>query len=376
MNRPKIRAVPAIRDTVMIVDDQSTGRAILEEIVRSLDVHSQVETFASPLEAVTWSASHAADLVLLDYQMPELDGIELVRRLRVLPSYQHVPIVMITVHDDRKVRYAALDAGVTDFLTKPIDTRECLARCRNLLMLRRQQLALEDKGRLLEGMVQEATQEVRSREKETLFRLARAGEFRDEETGNHVIRMARYSRLIAESLGLTAQEAETIELAAPLHDIGKIGLPDQILLKTDKLTTEERRIMQQHPVIGYEILKESPSKYLRMGALIALGHHEKFDGAGYPYGLVGDHIPLAARIVAVADVYDALTSKRPYKSAWLSEEAVKYLQANSGSHFDPEIIAAFLSVRVAALRIQEELMDNTGPDGPQHRRRPCAADPC
>jgi two-component system response regulator RpfG len=266
-------------------------------------------------------------------------------------------MVMVTVHDDRKVRYAALDAGITDFLTKPIDTRECLARCRNLLTLRRQQLALEDKGRLLEGMVHEATQEVRSREKETLFRLAKAGEFRDEETGNHVIRMARYSRLIAESIGLDVQESETIELAAPLHDIGKIGLPDQILLKEGKLTAEELRVMQQHPVIGYEILKDSPSKYLRMGALIALGHHEKFDGSGYPYGLVGDHIPLPARIVAVADVYDALTSKRPYKAAWLSEEAFKYLQAHRESHFDPALVDAFLSVRGEALRIQEELKD-------------------
>jgi two-component system response regulator RpfG len=209
-------------------------------------------------------------------------------------------------------------------------------------------------------MVQDATQEVRSREKETLFRLAKAGEFRDEETGNHVIRMARFSRLIAEAIGLDPQESETIELAAPLHDIGKIGLPDHILLKADKLTETERRVMQRHPVIGYEILKDSPSKYLRMGALIALGHHEKFDGSGYPYGLVGDHIPLPARIVAVADVYDALTSRRPYKAAWLSEEAIKYLQAHRGAHFDPMLVDAFLQVREEALAIQEELKD-TGP---------------
>ena len=357
MARPKIRAVPAIKNTVLVVDDQSTGRAILEEVVRSIDLSIAVEPFESPVDAVRWATSHPADLVLVDYQMPEIDGIEFVRRLRLLPEYSHVPIVMVTVHDDRKVRYSALDAGITDFLTKPIDTRECLARCRNLLVLRRQQLALEDKGRLLEGMVQEATAEVRQREKETLFRLAKAGEFRDEETGNHVIRMARYSRLIADVIGLDAQEAETIELAAPLHDIGKIGLPDHILLKADKLNDAEIRVMQRHPVIGYEILKDSPSKYLRMGALIALGHHERFDGSGYPYGLVGDHIPLPARIVAVADVYDALTSKRPYKGAWLSEEAFKYLQGNRGIHFDPALIDAFLSVRDEALAIQEELKD-------------------
>jgi two-component system response regulator RpfG len=360
MSRPRIRAVPALRNTVLVVDDQSTGRAILEEVVQSIDASIVVQAFESPLDAVRWATTHSADLVLVDYQMPEIDGIEFVRRLRLLPEYSHVPMVMVTVHDDRKVRYSALDAGITDFLTKPIDTRECLARCRNLLTLRRQQLALEDKGRLLEGMVQDATHEVRTREKETLFRLAKAGEFRDEETGNHVIRMARYSRLIAEAIGLDAQESETIELAAPLHDIGKIGLPDHILLKADKLTETELRVMQRHPVIGYEILKDSPSKYLRMGALIALGHHERFDGSGYPYGLVGDHIPLPARVVAVADVYDALTSRRPYKAAWLSEEAVKYLQAHRGAHFDPMLVDAFLRVREEALAIQEELKD-TGP---------------
>jgi two-component system, response regulator RpfG len=357
MSRPRIRAVPAIKNTVMVVDDQSTGRAILEEVVRSIDVNIAVEPFESPIDAVRWATTHPSDLVLVDYQMPEIDGIEFVRRLRLMPEYAHVPMVMVTVHDDRKVRYAALDAGITDFLTKPIDTRECLARCRNLLTLRRQQLALEDKGRLLEGMVQEATAEVRQREKETLFRLAKAGEFRDEDTGNHVIRMARYSRLIAEAIGMDPQEAETIELAAPLHDIGKIGLPDHILLKADKLTEVEAKVMQRHPVIGYEILKDSPSKYLRMGALIALGHHEKFDGSGYPYGLVGDHIPLPARIVAVADVYDALTSRRPYKAAWLSDEAFKYLQSNRRGHFDPALVDAFVGAREDALAIQEELKD-------------------
>ena len=219
--------LPSARNTVMVVDDQSTGRAILEQVVRSLDERVVVEGFARPVDAVVWATRNVADLVLVDYMMPDMDGIELVKRLRALPGYEHVPIVMVTVHDDRKVRYAALDAGITDFLTKPVDARECLARCRNLLTLRRQQLALEDRRRLLEHMVEDATREVREREKETLLRLARAGEFRDEETGYHLIRMSRYSRLIANALGLERDEAETIELAAPLHDIGKIGIPDQ-----------------------------------------------------------------------------------------------------------------------------------------------------
>jgi two-component system response regulator RpfG len=177
--------------------------------------------------------------------------------------------------------------------------------------------------------------------------------------------MARYSRLIAESLGMSADEADTIELAAPLHDIGKIGLPDRILLKSGALTRHEMEEMRKHPTIGYEILKDSPSKYLRMGALIALGHHEKFDGTGYPFGLVGDHIALPARIVAVADVYDALTSHRPYKAAWLSEEAIRYLMSHSGTHFDPDLVAAFVRAREDALTIQEELRDEPAQDDAQ-----------
>jgi len=286
-----------------------------------------------------------------------MDGIEFVKRLRALPGYEHVPIVMVTVHDDRKVRYAALDAGITDFLTKPVDARECLARCRNLLTLRRQQIALEDRRRLLEHMVEDATREVREREKETLLRLARAGEFRDEETGYHLIRMSRYSRLIAGALGLGHDDAETVELAAPLHDIGKIGIPDGILLKPAKLDDGEWEVMRRHPVIGHEILKGSASKYVRMGALIALGHHEKYDGSGYPNGLVGDHIPLCARIVAIADVYDALTSIRPYKSAWTSGRAFEYVAAQAGRHFDPRLVDAFAGMRKQVLQIQNEWRD-------------------
>jgi two-component system response regulator RpfG len=341
----------------MVVDDQSTGRAILEQVVRSLDERVGVEGFARPVDAVVWATRNVADLVLVDYMMPDMDGIEFVKRLRSLPGYEHVPIVMVTVHDDRKVRYAALDAGITDFLTKPVDARECLARCRNLLTLRRQQLALEDRRRLLEHMVEDATREVRDREKETLLRLARAGEFRDEETGYHLIRMSRYARLMATSIDLDHEEVESIELAAPLHDIGKIGIPDHILLKPAKLDEAEWKVMQRHPVIGHEILKGSASKYVRMGALIALGHHEKYDGSGYPNGLVGDHIPLCARIVTIADVYDALTSVRPYKEAWESERAFEYLLAQRGKHFDPRLAEAFLAAKEQVLAIQAEWRD-------------------
>jgi two-component system response regulator RpfG len=357
MAKAQLLVLPVARNTAMVVDDQSTGRAILEQVVRSLDERVQVEGFGRPVDAVVWATRHIADLVLIDYMMPEMNGIELAKRLRALPGYEHVPIMMVTAHDDRKVRYDALDAGVTDFLIKPVDARECMARCRNLLTLRRQQLALEDKRRLLEGMVEEATREVRDREKETLMRLARAGEFRDEETGYHLVRMSHYSRLIADTIGLEREEAETIELAAPLHDIGKIGIPDQILLKKDRLDGMEWDTMRSHPLIGHEILKGSASKYVRMGSLIALGHHEKYDGSGYPNGLVSDHIALCARIVAVADVYDALTSARPYKKAWNSEEAFAFLRQQRGKHFDPHLVDAFIGVQQDVERIQREMRD-------------------
>jgi two-component system, response regulator RpfG len=190
-----------------------------------------------------------------------------------------------------------------------------------------------------------------------LLRLARAGEFRDEETGYHLIRMSRYSRLIANAIGLDREEAETIELAAPLHDIGKIGIPDHILLKPGKLDEIEWQVMRRHPVIGHEILKGSASKYVRMGALIALGHHEKYDGSGYPNGLVGDHIPLCARIVALADVYDALTSVRPYKAAWSPDRAFHYFATQRGRHFDPRLAEAFLGLRKEIAEIQDEWQD-------------------
>jgi two-component system, response regulator RpfG len=357
MAQAQVRVLPSAKNTVMVVDDQSTGRAILEQVVRSLDERVNVEGFARPVDAVVWATRHVSDLVLVDYMMPDMDGIEFVKRLRALPGYEHVPIVMVTVHDDRKVRYAALDAGITDFLTKPVDARECLARCRNLLTLRRQHLVLEDRRRLLENMVEDATRDVREREKETLLRLARAGEFRDEETGYHLIRMSRYSRLIANALGVGPDEAETIELAAPLHDIGKIGIPDQILLKPGRLDAPEWEVMRRHPLIGHEILKGSASKYVRMGALIALGHHEKYDGSGYPNGLVADHIPLCARIVAVADVYDALTSVRPYKKAWSSDQAFEYVFTQAGKHFDPRMVEAFRSVEKQVLQVQNEWRD-------------------
>ena len=340
---------------ILIIDDQSTSRQILEELVTSLGERIVTDSFADPQAALTWARTNPPDLVLTDYKMPQMNGVEFTRRFRDL--YPDVPLVMVTSVEDREIRYQALESGATDFLTKPVDHTECRARCRNLLTLRQQQLIIKDRARWLEEKVGKATQEIVTRERETLLRLAKAGEYRDEETGCHVLRMAQFSSLIAEHLGLSEEERHVIETAAPMHDIGKIGTPDNILLKPGKLDAEELVIMRTHARIGYEILKDSPSKYLQMGAVIARGHHEKFDGSGYPDGLSGEAIPLSARIVAVADVFDALTSERPYKHAWSIQDALQYLQTEQGRHFDPACVQAFLAQLDKVLHIRRQLQD-------------------
>lgn len=327
----------------LVVDDQSTGRKILAEILLSIESDLNVVTCADPREALGYARTQAPDLILTDYRMPEMDGVELIKHLRSTPGCGDVPIVVITVVGDKSVRYDALNAGATDFLTRPLDQIECRSRCRNLLMLRRQQNIIQDRAEWLERQVQMATHQILLRERETLLRLAKAGEYRDQDTGNHVLRMASYSRLIAEYLGLPGADCDEIEFAAPMHDIGKIGVPDHILLKQGKLGSEEWALMKTHTTIGRDILSGSDSRYIQMGSVIALNHHEKFDGSGYPNGLIGEAIPLQARIVAVADVYDALRSHRPYKPAWSRQDAVQYIADQSGRHFDPQCVEAFIN---------------------------------
>ncbi|WP_456446512.1 response regulator [Thiolapillus sp.] len=349
--------VTAEEQFVVIVDDQATGRTILESIISAISPRITCKAFADAKEALACCKARVPDLLITDYKMPGMNGVELTRQVRALPKGADVPIVVVTVVNDRKIRYESLEAGATDFLSRPFDHYECQARCRNLLLLHQHQKEAADQALLLQGLVSKATKEAVTREEETLMCLAKAGEYRDECTGNHVFRMARYSYEIARGLDLDDFHCNLINKASPLHDIGKIGISDTILLKPARLTAEEREIMETHTTIGYNILKGSSSAYLSMAASIALHHHEHFDGNGYPHGLKGEEIPVEARIVAVADTLDALMTVRPYKDAWPREKALNYLREHSGSHFDPDCVDALFSREEEVRRIYEELPD-------------------
>jgi two-component system response regulator RpfG len=326
---------------VLVVDDESTGRSILTKIIQQAEKDVSVEAFDNPLDALKWLDSNHPDLIITDYRMPNINGIEFIRKIKDKNNCHDIPIMMVTVVSEKSVRYDALEAGATAFLTRPIDQIECRTSCRNLLKLHEQQSIIQDRADWLARQVEVATQQIIAREKETLIGLAKAGEYRDEDTGYHVVRMAKYSREIASALGLSEKECDEIEYAAPLHDIGKIGTPDRILLKPGKFEPDEWAIMQQHTTIGHSILSNSQSRYMQTGSIIALNHHERFDGSGYPNGLAGKDIPLVARIVSVADVYDALVSIRPYKEAWSHSDAQDYLEKHAGTQFDPICVEAF-----------------------------------
>ncbi|VAW79643.1 Response regulator [hydrothermal vent metagenome] len=352
--------------TILILDRDGFRRKRLIQLGRRIGRAIHTKAFLEPASALSWLQRHTADLVICDHTFPDMDAHRLIQQLHQLPHGEELPVLMMTPWDDRELRRYALDAGATDLLVSPIDDLEFHARCSNLLAQRRQRHTIHERARWLEQKVADATDEVRRREHETLLRLARAGEYRDEDTGNHVIRMAKYSRIIAEQLGLSEDECDAIELAAPMHDIGKIGIPDEILRKPGRLTHGEFEIMKTHTQIGYEILKDSPSKYLQMGAIIALSHHERFNGAGYPNQLGGEEIPLIARIVSIADAYDALTSERPYKPRWKMQKALDYINQQRGRFFDPDCLDAFMAQLdhigkiQLALGEQEECQSSTG----------------
>ncbi|GAA4025812.1 HD domain-containing phosphohydrolase [Actimicrobium antarcticum] len=343
--------------TVLVLDDQSTGRLILAEVVRGIDRNINVVMYDNPIEAIAYISENPVDLVLTDYKMPLLDGIETIRRMRSLYTYEQLPIVMTTVVSDREVRHSAFEAGATDFLIRPVDPIECRARCQNLLNLRQQYLIILNHASELKRHVSEVTRALRLLEVDTLSRVARAADLRNAIRGPHLKRMACYSALIARGMGLSEGEVEAIELAVPMHDLGKVGIPDAVLQKSGPLTPEEKGVMQSTTQIGYDILKDSPSPFLQVAARIALNHHEKFDGTGTPSGLRGSAIPLEARIVALAEVFDAMTSARPYGKAWEWPAAIAHLASERGKYFDPEVVDVFIRHADEAATICAALAD-------------------
>ncbi|MBK8386556.1 MAG: response regulator [Candidatus Accumulibacter sp.] len=346
----------AVRLSVVIVDDSDINLMLFKNLVaRCGDIEPL--TFKHSIAGLEWCKAHGADIVVVDYMMPAPDGIEFIQRFRQLPEMGDIPVVMVTANNLVEVRYKALQAGATDFLTKPVDKNEFIARIRNMAALRRSQKLLADRAALLASEVAAATKMIAAREREIIFCLAKAAEYRDPETGAHIMRMAHYSRLIAAGLKLPVQEQELIFEAAPMHDLGKVGTRDEILLKPGRLTEDEFEIMKAHATIGYQILLGSSSPKLQAAAVIACSHHEKFDGSGYPKGLAGNDIPLYGRIVALADVFDALTSCRPYKKAWDLSRAAAYIREQSGSHFDPACVKAFFEAWDQVLAIRENYGD-------------------
>lgn len=325
---------------VVIVDDQPSARTLMRHVLQDLGPQIQAHDFGDPQEALRWCEHNHPDLLLLDYRMPGMDGLQLARAIRKPLHNRDVPIVLVTVVGDEPVRQAALDAGVIDFILKPIRPRDVRARCRNLLQFRQQAVSVKQRALSLEQRLLASMHEVEERERETLSRLARAIELRDAGTSAFLERMAHISGYIAEGLGLPEDQVRLIELAAPLHDIGKIAIPDAILMKPGPLDEIERACMMQHPLIGYDLLKDSHNRFIQVGAQIALRHHERWDGSGYPDGLKGEQIPLEARIVTVADVLDALLSPRPYKQPWPLEQALEFIVTRSGSLFDPACVRA------------------------------------
>lgn len=337
---------------VLVIDDSQINVTLLCRLLEKLENCSSL-SFLVPESALSWCEEQIPDVVLVDYMMPEMNGVEFIRRFRQLNGCKDIPVLMITANDEVALRYEALEVGANDFLIKPVDKIEFLARTKNMLALRRNQRYLENRASWLNEEVQKATLAIRAREQETILRLCKAADSRDPETGAHIVRMANYSCLIAQNLQLPEAMQQMILEAAPMHDIGKVGIPDHILLKPGRLSVDEFSIMKTHASLGHQILAGSASETLQMGAEIALSHHEKFDGSGYPQGLRGTDIPLSARIVAVADVFDALTSERPYKRAWEIERAVELLKEGSGKHFDPQCVDAFLADFSQVLAIKE-----------------------
>ncbi|HUR86167.1 MAG TPA: HD domain-containing phosphohydrolase [Solirubrobacteraceae bacterium] len=342
---------------ILVVDDEPANVLLLEELLKLWGYESVLSTTDSSQVAVLLEHEHP-DLLLLDLTMPHPDGFEVMRMLcDPSTTRPRCPVLVLTADVSPATRERALACGASDFLIKPFDQTEVRLRVRNLLSTRLLQLDLERSNELLEQRVQGRTRDLEDARRETLERLALAGEYRSDETQEHAQRVGRTAALLAAELGYSQDDVELIRRAAPLHDIGKLGVPDAILLKPGRLTSDEFETMKRHTLIGPRILAGSVSAVLRAGEVIAGSHHERWDGGGYPSGLAGEAIPLAGRLVALADVFDALTHARPYKPAWSSEHALAEIHRGAGSQFDPRIVDAFDRIVAGSLIAPSERIE-------------------
>lgn len=375
---PPICPVPDAK--IVVIDDEPVNIKVVSRLLR-IEGYQQFVSTTDSREALDLIRAESPDMVLLDLMMPHVSGIDILTAMRDDERLRHTPIVILTASTDQETRVKALRGGANDFLNKPIDPSELAPRVGNLLALKRHQDQLENYSSELEAAVRLRTAELESSRRDLLHCLARAAEFRDDDTGHHILRVGRYARLAAEGLGLDQSYVDCIEQAAQLHDVGKIGVPDDILKKPGRLTEEEFELMQKHAGLGKRVLQRlSPreervlrhhadigakllgvahSPVLEMATRIALTHHEWWDGRGYPLGLLGEDIPLEGRITAVADVFDALSTTRCYKEAFPIDKCFRMMSEERGTHFDPRVLDAFFSRRSDIVEVQMRYADDT-----------------
>ncbi len=341
---------------ILIVDDNDANVALLRKVLRTAG-YENISSVTDPRLVRAAFEAERHDLILLDIRMPYMDGFEVMAELKPLVHDDYLPILVLTAQTDDKTRIRALQEGAKDFLQKPFETVEVLNRIRNMLEVRLLHKQVRDQNLILEQKVHERTRELETTRLDVIRRLGQAAEYRDNETGLHVIRMSQYCEQLALAVGVEASEATLLLNASPMHDLGKIGIPDSILLKPGKLDAEEWETMKSHTLIGAELLSGSDHPLMVLAREVALTHHERWDGHGYPNHLQAEEIPLMGRITTLCDVFDALLSERPYKKSWTEAEAMELIRTESGKQFDPTLVDAFLDISAKILSIRASLLD-------------------
>jgi len=343
---------------ILVVDDELVNVRLLEKIFMSTK-YENITLTQEPTEVLSLHKEHDFDLILLDLDMPKLDGYGVMEQLNEYTNNKLPPILVLTAQHMQSYRQRALDGGARDYVTKPFDANELLSRVRNLLDVQMAHKYMQHQNEILEKKVKERTKQIHDTQLQVVRRLGMAAEYRDEETGLHIVRMSKMAVVIAEAVGMNAHDCDLLLNAAPMHDVGKIGIPDNILLKPGKFEPEEWEIMKTHAQIGADILSGDDSELMVMAHDIAISHHEKWNGKGYPNALKGEEIPLVGRITALADVFDALTSIRPYKKAWTIEDAVNLIKEERGEHFDPNLVDCMVDNLEDIVAIKEKYAEPT-----------------